>query len=381
MQPLFLRKGTISASDPLWSFSDRLARQVRCDGNKQGCCRCLEKRLSCVYSESRVGKVVGKRRKRPIDDSIGNINSKSWVVTTIPIQSIPSPATTQTPEDHSKRQSSQPPWATFIPTPGEPGFLTFDEPIDSLNAVDMTDHRSLSMASEFAFFNNSGLPTPALSPPHLSRYLSPAQLDSHPSLKGASTPSVASRLSVTRTISTPIIQKSDTFREDQEMVCIKLLAHLKKHGSDQNQPREAQLELLRKSNAAVSRILGSRTIRSEYSCHLLLSSIIIQLVRICERLCQGDPEENLNTDSQFLQDQMHFVDAMPGYFDHGVPQTTNKAEYEYLAMLVQEVMAIVSTVGDLLKMKPLQPFQYLGRHETLHVELECRLREASMLLH
>ncbi|RVX75316.1 hypothetical protein B0A52_00669, partial [Exophiala mesophila] len=174
----------------------------------------------------RCGKVVGKRRKRPIDDSIGNINSKSWVVTTIPIQSIPSPATTQTPEDHSKRQSSQPPWATFIPTPGEPGFLTFDEPIDSLNAVDMTDHRSLSMAN-----------------------------------------------------------------------------------------------------------------------------------------------------------QMHFVDAMPGYFDHGVPQTTNKAEYEYLAMLVQEVMAIVSTVGDLLKMKPLQPFQYLGRHETLHVELECRLREASMLLH
>lgn len=86
-------------------------------------------------------------------------------------------------------------------------------------------------------------------------------------------------------------------------------------------------------------------------------------------------------DSQFLQDQMHFVDAMPGFFDHGVPQTTTKVEHEYLVMLVQEVLAIVTTVGEMLKRKPLQGFQYLGRHETLHVELEYRLREASVFLH
>ncbi|RMD44693.1 hypothetical protein DV735_g242, partial [Chaetothyriales sp. CBS 134920] len=42
--------------------------KVRCNGDKTGCARCMEKKLSCVYSESRVGKVVGKRRKRLIEE-------------------------------------------------------------------------------------------------------------------------------------------------------------------------------------------------------------------------------------------------------------------------------------------------------------------------
>jgi hypothetical protein len=335
--------------------------------------------LSCVYSESRVGKVVGKRRKRPVDDSIGNINSQSWIVNTAPAQSIPSPANTQGSEESAKRHCGAPSWTSFIAGGDEQGFLTFDESTDALHAIDMTDNRSFSMTSDMTFFNNSGLPTPALSPPQFTRYLSPAQLETRPASRHTFVPADPSKLQLPQH-NPAVVRHVENMQEDEEMVCIKLLAHLKKHASEEMQPREVQIELLRKCNAAMQRILRSKTIRSDYACHLVLSSIITHLVRLCERLCLGKMEEPRAVDSQFLQDQVHFAEAMPGFFDAAISSCSAPGEQEQLINLVKEVMQFISAIGEMLKRKPIQGFQYLGRHETLHVELEQRLRQASMLL-
>lgn len=347
--------------------------QVRCDGNKEGCRRCGEKKLSCVYSESRVGKVVGKRRKRPIDDSIGTINSQSWVVhNSVPIHSIPSPATTHVSDESTKRQQCNPPaWSPYV-VGADPGFLTFEETTDSLSALDMADNRSYSIASDLSFFNSTGLPTPGLSPPQFTRYLSPAQLDARPISRQSSCPIDPMKLHPQRYATLP--RHSDPSLEDEETVCIKLLAHLKKHSADESQPREMQFELLKKSNAAVRRILHSQAVRNDYSCHLLLSNIMNHLVQLCERLCRGRLDE-----SQFLQEQIHF-EGMPGFFDTPVPHNMQPVDQEQLESVVREVLVFTSVVGDFLKKKPIYGFQTLGRQETFHVELEHRLKKASASL-
>lgn len=325
-----------------------------------------------------MGKVVGKRRKRPIDDSIGTINSQAWIVNgSVPIQSIPSPANTHGSDESNKRHCHVPNWSSFL-VGGESGFLTFDETAESLSALDMADNRSFSVASELAFFSNTGLPTPALSPPPFTRYLSPAQLETRPVSRHASCPVDPSKLHP-QPFATPLPRLSDPTLEDEETVCVKLLAHLKKHSVDESQPREVQLELLKKCNAAVRRILRSKTIRAEYPCHLILSAIINHLVRLCERLCQSKFDDPRHMDSQFLQDQVHF-DPMSGLFDTSALQQLPLPDQDVMVSLVSEVMAFTSVVGDMLKKRPLQGFQHLGRHETFHVELEQRLKKATGLL-
>ena len=53
--------------------------KAHCEGNKSGCQLCSEKKLSCVYGDSRVGKLVGKRRKLPLQDAISNVDSGARV--------------------------------------------------------------------------------------------------------------------------------------------------------------------------------------------------------------------------------------------------------------------------------------------------------------
>ncbi|KAL6245835.1 hypothetical protein RBB50_006988 [Rhinocladiella similis] len=363
--------------------------KVRCDGNKQGCCRCSEKRLSCTYSESRVGKVVGKRRKRPLPDLSGNVSSQPWIVngTVCPVQSIPSPAASHGSEESAKAHCPVPSWSSsaFSATPDQ-GLMTFDETTETLNAIEMANNRSFSMTSEVSFFTNNGLPTPALSPPQFTRYLSPAHLDPQPTAKqGLSVPIDPRRLcppghsaSFARQVGPSV------FQEDEETVCIKLLALLKRHSLDDFEARETQLELLKKSNAAVRGLLQSKTIRSAYTCHLLLSNILNHLVCLCERLCLNmiQDSRHLSVESQFLQDQVHF-DAVPGFFEHGTlaaPQAVQAPDEATLRTLLGEVMSFASTVGGMLKRKPLDGFQSLGRHETFHVDLERRLGKAMDLL-
>lgn len=273
--------------------------------------------------------------------------------------------------------------------------MTFDETTETLNAIEMANNRSFSMTSEVSFFTNNGLPTPALSPPQFTRCLSPAQLDTRPTSKQGSrstAPIDPRRLYPPANTTTPFfarhVEHPPLTPEDEETVCIKLLAHLKKHSSDESQPRETQLQLLKKCNAAVRRILHSKTIRSSYTCHLLLSNILSHLVRLCERLCL-DMDMNSSEDaarsleSQFLQDQVHY-EAVPGYFEnvavHIPQQPLQASEQETMMALNREVMSFASTVADMLKRKPLGGFQTLGRHESFHAELEQRLIKASALL-
>jgi len=315
---------------------------------------------------------VGKRRKRPLDDSIGTVNSQSWVVQDqVPIQSIPSPATTNRSDESSKRLYNTSSWASDIAG----GFLKFDDTTGSLSAIDMADCRGYSTASDLSFFHNSGLPTPGLSPPRFPRYLSPAQLETRPSSSHWHSPCSIDHAKLypgpQRQPSFP--PKIDLELEDEETVCIKLLAHLKKH-SDESQPPETQVDLLNKSNSAVRRILRSKSIRSNYSCHLLLSSIINHLVRLCEGLCQVK-EEGVS----FVPEQVHFQ-GMPGFFDTPVPHAVAAIDQELMSGLVKEVATFTSVVGDFLKKKPIYGFQHLGRHETFHVELEQRLKKATVLL-
>ncbi|OCT52977.1 hypothetical protein CLCR_10233 [Cladophialophora carrionii] len=322
--------------------------------------------------ESRVGKVVGKRRKRPLDDSIGTINSQSWIVhNSIPIQSIPSPATTHTSDESGKRQCTAPTWSSYL-VGGDQSLLNFDETTESLSGLDMAGHRSYSMASDLSFFSNTGLPTPSLSPPQFPRYLSPAQLEARPISRQSPCPVDPSKLHPPNRGSSS--RPADRALEDEETVCIKLLAHLKKHSADDMQPREMQLELLRKSNAAVRRLLRSKSVQTDYTCHLLLSSIINHLVRLCERLCQGRLDE-----SQLFYEQVHF-EGMPGFFDTPVPPSSAAVDQQLAGSLIQEVGVFTTVVGDFLKKKPIFGFQHLGRHETFHVELEQRLKKATVLL-
>ncbi|KAK5031168.1 hypothetical protein LTS07_004903 [Exophiala sideris] len=359
--------------------------KVRCDGIKEGCRRCSEKRLSCIYSESRVGKVVGKRRKRPLADPTTNINSQPWIIngTAGTVQSIASPANSNSRPQSSKEDCPVPNWTSFL-VGSDQGLTNCNEATESLNAIDMANNRSFSAASDLSFFNNNGLPTPGLSPPQFARYLSPAQFEIRPSSRGMTDTSKLFPPSQVAAAPAPFIRnvcQSPVPPDDQETVCIKLLAHLKRHAGDVMQPRESQLVLLKKTNAAVRRILHSKTIRSAYTCHLLLSSILNQLVDLCELLCQQPASKasrptTSTVDSQFLQDQVHF-ETFPGFFAGAGMPLTPPLDYKVVMAQVKDVMSFASTMGDMLKRKPLGGFQSLGRHETFHAELEQRLERAA----
>jgi hypothetical protein len=233
----------------------------------------------------------------------------------------------------------------------------------------MADNRSYSMTSDLSFFSNSGLPTPSLSPPQFTRYLSPAQVESRPISRQSSCPVDPSKLHPQRYGTFP--RSVEQGIEDEETICIKLLSHLKKHSADDMQSREMQLELLGKSNAAVRRLLRSTTVRTDYSCHLLLSSIIHHLVRLCEALCQDESLE--------CHEQVYF-EGIPGFFDTPVPQASIPFNQELAGSLIAEVMAFTTIVGEFLKKKPVYGFQSLGRQETFHLEMEERLKKATGLL-
>ncbi|EXJ88921.1 hypothetical protein A1O3_01985 [Capronia epimyces CBS 606.96] len=246
----------------------------------------------------------------------------------------------------------------------------------------MAGSRSFSVASELSLFPHSGLPTPTLSPPLFARYLSPIQPQTRPPSRQAFTPVDPSKLHP-QSYGAPLSQKPHATPDDEETVCIKLLAHLKRHGQDESQHHETQIELLKKSNAAVRRILQNKMLRSDYACQLVLSSIVNHLVCLCERLCgqsRLDADEARNANSQCLQDQLHF-EAGPPFANYAIQhQPCSPSDQEMMVALVEDVLYFTSSTGDMLKKKPISGFQTLGRHETFHVELEQRLKRAIALI-
>lgn len=341
--------------------------QVKCDANKAGCARCAEKRLPCIFSESRVGKVVGKRRKRPLDEAVGQVNSEAWVVNNyFPSPSMPSPATTNTSDGHSKRSCTNSSWASFIAD--DHTAPTWDIPDEQYQQpFDMEQARCFSLSNEQYMGSLSGLPTPALSPPQIS-YLSPMALETRPASRQSS---IMINTNMLRPASAAPMQRTPEPQapEDEEMVCIKLLAHIKKQSQVQQTPDSA-ISLLRKVNAALKRIIASKTARSDYSCQLLLTSILNSLVAHCERTSRLHLAARTTPQNCAFQPSSEYFNA------NFPPQQSQSdvAEAAILSELIHTVSNIAATLADSLKRKPLNGFQTLGRHESLMLTLGQRLK-------
>jgi hypothetical protein len=155
-----------------------------------------------------------------------------------------------------------------------------------------------------------------------------------------------------------------------------LLSHLKKHSSGRALGAERDLDLLKKTNASVRRILQNKSVRVDYVCQLLLSSIVTHMVGLCEQICQQSTgEQRTHSDSNFTQDQMLLDTRSDHYGGMGQPQSL-KRSFEATRLQVVEATNIATEVADLLKLKPLDGFQVLGRHESHHIELDLRLQRA-----
>lgn len=349
--------------------------QVRCEGNKEGCQRCSEKKLSCVYSVSRVGKVVGRRRKRPLEASLSTLGAEPWVINQpSTFTAIPSPPASQSSEPAFKRHCSLNSWASFLVEEHQ-DLAEFDaaESVEGLS--DMINPSTFCDSMDMSLMYNNGLPTPGMSPPQL-RYISPAAFETRPMSRSTSVTTDSARLLPPRfstSFSAPKTQTPEPVQpEDDETNCIKLLAHLKKH-SGQNgqtgQTADVQLDLLRKTNASVRRILRNKGARSNYTCQLLLSSIITHVVYLCEMVASSKAEMSRTSQSPFAPEPGK-SETQSDYFARSQQHRSS----DHIRPSVVEATNLATEVGDLLKRKPLNGFQVLGRHESHHVELDLRLQ-------
>ena len=327
-----------------------------------------------MFSESRVGKVVGRRRKRPLESSIGTIDSEAWVLNqSSTFCAIPSPPASQYSDSLSKRQCSTNSWTSFLVEEHQ-DLVDFEESIEP-QTFEMMNPKAFSDSIDMSYLSNNGLPTPGMSPPRF-RYLSPAALETRPMSRATSVATDSSRLlpaNFTTAFAAPLSRTPEPSQpEDDETVCIKLLSHLKKHCSQRRQSSDEDLDLLRKTNASVRRILRNKTVRTDYTCQLLLSSIITHMVDLSEQLCNRNREVSTASESSFLQEQVHFQ-SQPEYFDRTNQQ---KQPLDNTRTQVVEATNLATEVADLLKRKPVNGFQVLGRHESHHIELDLRLQRA-----
>ncbi len=229
---------------------------------------------------------------------------------------------------------------------------------------------------------STGLPTPAFSPPQYA-YLSPMILENT-----APTSSTISDNTCSRFLAPPMPSPASRTpqpqpADDEEMVCIKLLGHLKKSSAKEHLSMDDHLNLIRKSNAAIRRILKSKKARSDYACVMLLSNIIMRVVEVCEKVSGIHCESPESGDATFLSslNDNFFNDSDQIYFNADIQNEPFRPDRgATLQAMIMHVIELVSTVGNLLKRKPLNGFQTIGRHEALHLDLEKRLNTSLALL-
>ena len=277
------------------------------------------------------------------------------------------------------------------------GWLPVDDSnmqCDMLNPMQSEQYNNQS-ADGFAFLSRSasmtggnGMPTPTLSPPQFG-YLSPLMLERKPDQAFSFSNNSSSRLLSPPLGPPPCRTPEPQQSEDEEVLCIKLLSHLKKSEGQEHISLDEILSLVRKSTAAVRRILKSKKARSDYGCIMLLSNIMMKIVALCERAGKKHVEE-----PETSGDSPHFLTPFTGgqiYHeptDHEFfnnmdmqPQPQPKADRrETVHSALRHAADLSSEVGDLLKRKPLNGFQCVGRHEALHLGLGHRLRGSMFLL-
>jgi hypothetical protein len=329
-----------------------------------------------------VGKVVGRRRKRPLEDAVGTVNSSEWVVANyVPPNAMPSPANTSTSEDSAKFLNQKTSWLPGMESTGQPGYAT--GPLSELSPAQTTDSYSF-MDRKDSLPSSTGLPTPALSPPQYA-YLSPMILENRPQsvVNPTNNTSTASQfLAPSRPISAA--RKPEPRQaEDEEMVCIKLLGHLKKSSAKEEQSLDDLVSTIKKSDEVIRRILKSKKARADYGCIMLLSNTMIKVVDLCERVANKHFEEPDGGDAHFLSefDDNFFNEPEQNYFNTDFSVESPQADR---AAMLREMLAqsadLVQAVGCLLQRKPLNGFQAVGRHEVLHLDLSHRLRATVKLL-
>ena len=344
------------------------AGQVKCEGSKiPGCQRCTEKHLNCVYSESRVGKVVGKRRKRPLEGVPCLADPTTWCFDTqLGKHAIPSPPNSVLSKEDAKRPLTSWLWDR-VPCGDDGVHLDFNEAGEHLQVLEL-DNLTDQGPGEMQPSAVGGLPTPGLSPDYNNlNFVWPQAFEPRPQSQERSAcgdeavflqpqqPASASRT-------------AESQQEDDETVCIKLLSHLKKHSLLKNQSLAIRFNLVKKTNAAIRRILRSRNVTGDYGCQLLLSSIMIHLTTLYEEICERQIEEK-----QYLSEVQSLTQSatiqMPVMGLPGVTPDSICAE-------IKDSLILCTDMGTLLKRKPYDGFQVLGRHESLHVLLSQKLKKA-----
>jgi hypothetical protein len=294
---------------------------------------------------------------------------------------MPSPANTSTSEDSAKFLNHKPSWLPGTESTSHPGFAT--GPLGEPSPAQTTDSYSF-MDRKDSLPSSTGLPTPALSPPQYA-YLSPMMLENRPQ-SVVNPPKNTSTTSQFLAPSRPISAARNPEprqAEDEEMVCIKLLGHLKKSNAKEEQSLDDLVSTIKKSDAVIRRILKSKKARADYGCIMLLSNTMIKVVDLCERVAHEHFEEPDGEDAHFLSafDDNFFNDPEQNYFNTDFPMESSQADRgAMLREMLAQTADLVLAVGNLLQRKPLNGFQAVGRHEALHMELGQRLKATVKLL-
>lgn len=315
--------------------------------------------------------MVGKRRKRPLPDSkLSESKGSQWNVTIGPT-TLPSPAPTSASEPHSKRSCISSDWSNLVQYDDQTP-LDFSGCAEQFLNLDLCQPPETMASGESSYLMHSGLPTPSMSPPEM-KFLTPSDLE-------ATTPNTRppSTGPVLYDNSEPILTRASTFyhqrphSEDDETIAIKLLAHLKRFSIQERQSFQSVASLVNKTNAALRRLLRSDTVKNDYTCHLLLTNIMMHLAAFCEQLMvlrETPTEQDLIAQSALSQGENDM------FFD----QRSQGAQQGELSAVVKnsiyESATLCTSIGNLLKRKPLNGFQVLGRHESAQLDIERRLRD------
>lgn len=317
-----------------------------------------------------VGKVVGKRRKRPLPDAnLRDSFSNQWT-NSAGQTTLPSPAPTNVSESQNKRACHSSSWPS-VAQPEIQQSLDFSSCGDQFLNFELCQQNELNAGSDGSYIIEASLPTPSMSPQQ-TQYLTPSELD-------AATPStsVTSIFTVPTTNQTTLYHCSDPNMlyqeiEDDEVMLIKLLTQLKRLSMQSHHTFRSAISLVDKTNAAMERMLQSKTVRADYACHLLLTNILMHLVTFCELV---STLRGPQTGNELLFDK----NIASGYNSEILQEQASLAEsattLQFAAKeAVRNTVAICVSVGNLLKRVPLHGFQVVGRNEGALIDLERRLR-------
>lgn len=338
--------------------------QVKCCGRQPTCTRCIDKNSYCHYSVSMVGKVVGKRKRQEVHGPRGiRVRLDDWNITVGPHTTIPSPAPTHASVRTSKSTSaSAADWTSYI---------TFDDEQKSSEEIALGEHDvqhppmetgSSEEMSNMTPATRPGLLTPSESPPNTHFNIYPASNTAGPvSVMPAAYFASSQHHLPPQTAATSM---SESHANDGQMLCLNLLGNLRRMLLRQHVHFTALLALVTNTNAVVNRILRQKSIRSDYTSQLMLSIVCIYLVNLCELLKQAEARLSQSPDHGDYSEEKNTKSMT----------ATQRNQTKHTALVaVHDVRQTCSSVGDLLKRKPLGGFQVLGRQESAHVDLEIRL--------